>query len=100
MSTVEKLAPKAETPETAGATDLEREVAAASNVSIIDEDIERAKQLIGAATANNERQYVTCATEDAIRNFAVGYGDDNALFTDPDYAATSCWGGQIAPSIM
>ena len=68
--------------------------------TITDADIERARTLVGVDSANSEKQYLTSATEDAIRNFAVGYGDDNPLFTDPDYAARTRWGGQVAPAIM
>lgn len=37
------------------------------------------------------------ATRDTIRHYAWGIGDDNPLYTDPAYAATSCWGTIIAP---
>ena len=82
------------------AVDLEQEVLKASHAEITDADIERARALVGAYTANREQQYVTTASEDSIRNFAVGYGDDNPLFTDPDYAEQSPWGSQIAPPMM
>jgi hypothetical protein len=39
----------------------------------------------------------TTTTPDAIRHFVNGYGDDNPLFCDPDYAATTRWGGLIGP---
>ncbi|MBF9033337.1 hypothetical protein HKCCE2091_03720 [Rhodobacterales bacterium HKCCE2091] len=37
------------------------------------------------------------ATDDAIRRFALCIGDDNPVFTDPDYAARTHWGRMIAP---
>ena len=37
------------------------------------------------------------ATRDGIRHYANGFGDDNPLWCDPDYAATSRWGGIVAP---
>jgi acyl dehydratase len=37
------------------------------------------------------------ATRDGIRHYAYGFGDDNPLYTDPEYAAASRWGGIIAP---
>lgn len=43
------------------------------------------------------RPYVTTISPDAIRNYAVGVGDMNPLYLDPDYAATTRWGGPIAP---
>ena len=36
-------------------------------------------------------------TEDLIRIFCAGIGNSNPLYTDPDYAATTRWGGLIAP---
>ena len=36
-------------------------------------------------------------TWDGSRQFAFGYGDDNPLFCDPDYAAETRWGNLIAP---
>ncbi len=37
---------------------------------------------------------------DAIRRHCHMVEDDNPLFLDPDYAATSPWGGVIAPPVM
>ena len=37
------------------------------------------------------------ATEDSIRQYTHGYGDLNPLYTDPDYARGTRWGGVIAP---
>ncbi len=37
------------------------------------------------------------ATRDGIRHYAYGFGDDNPLWCDPEYAAASRWGGIIAP---
>jgi acyl dehydratase len=36
-------------------------------------------------------------TDDVIRRYALGVGDDNPLFVDPEYAAVSPWNGVIAP---
>jgi acyl dehydratase len=41
--------------------------------------------------------YNTEASRDAVRHFAHGIGDMNPLWQDPDYAATTRWGGIIAP---
>lgn len=43
------------------------------------------------------RQHNTVASADSIRQFANGCGDDNPLWNDPAYAATTPWGGLIAP---
>jgi acyl dehydratase len=37
------------------------------------------------------------ATRDGIRHYANGFGDDNPLWCDPEYAAKSRWGGIVAP---
>lgn len=37
------------------------------------------------------------ATEDLIRIFCAGIGNPNPLYTDPNYAKTTSWGGLIAP---
>lgn len=36
-------------------------------------------------------------TGDGVRHFVNGYGDDNPLYCDEDYAATTRWKGLIAP---
>ncbi|QKS00285.1 acyl dehydratase [Sphingomonas sp. CL5.1] len=72
----------------------------AVDYSITDEDIERQRQLLGFDQAASTREYIQTATEDNIRNFAHGCGDDNPLFCDPDYARGTRWGGVIAPGMM
>ncbi|MFO7162243.1 MAG: MaoC family dehydratase N-terminal domain-containing protein [Mycolicibacterium hassiacum] len=68
--------------------------------AIKDEDIERAKLLLGLdAPASIDEHHQVC-TVDTIRQFAIGYGDDNPLYTDPDYAAGTRWGGPIAPPMI
>jgi len=37
------------------------------------------------------------ASRDSIRHYAWGIGDDNPLWSDPDYASKTRWGGVIAP---
>lgn len=60
--------------------------------------IERFREKVGLDwpysrwTAWNEE-----ATRDGIRHYSYGYGDDNPLYTDPDHAAGTRWGGIIAP---
>jgi acyl dehydratase len=72
----------------------------AVDYEITDHDIERQRQLLGFDQAAKTREYIQVATEDNIRNFAHGCGDDNPLFTDPDYARKTRWGGIIAPGMM
>lgn len=37
------------------------------------------------------------ASRDGIRHYANGFGDDNPLWCDPEHAATTRWGGIVAP---
>lgn len=67
---------------------------------ITDHDIDRLRQLIGFEEASRTREYIQTASEDNIRNFAHGVGDDNPLFCDPDYARRTRWGGSVAPGMM
>jgi acyl dehydratase len=72
----------------------------ATDYSFKEEDIERAKALVGHYTASTQREHLTAATHDAMRNFARSYGDDNPLYNDEDYGAGTRWGGQIAPPMI
>jgi hypothetical protein len=51
----------------------------ATQYRITDDDIERAKLLLGVDIANKHREYIQTASYDAIRNFSVGAGNDNPL---------------------
>lgn len=68
--------------------------------AIKDEDIDRARLLVGLDAPTSFDEHHRSATPDGIRNFARGYGDDNPLFADPHYGARTRWGGQIAPPMM
>jgi acyl dehydratase len=72
----------------------------ATDFAFKEEDIERAKALVGIYAPSAAREHLTTATHDAMRNFARGYGDDNPLFTSEDYGATTRWGAQIAPPMI
>lgn len=72
----------------------------AVDYAITDEDIERQRKLLGFDQAAKTREYNQVATEDNIRNFAHGCGNDNPLHCDPDYAKKTRWGGLIAPGMM
>lgn len=67
---------------------------------ITDEDIARQQQLVGYMEPSKTREYIQTATEDNIRNWAIGIGDDNPLFCDPEYARGTRWGGVIATPMM
>lgn len=64
------------------------------------EDIERAKALVGVYHAETKREQFTRASPDIMRAFARSYGDDNPLFVDEEYGASTRWGGQIAPPMI
>jgi acyl dehydratase len=72
----------------------------AVDYAITDHDIERQQQLLGYMQAAKTREYIQTATEDTIRNFAHGTGNDNPLYCDPDYGRGSRWGSMIAPDMM
>jgi len=63
---------------------------------ITDEDIERAHAQIGIAVYERDEPWNKLPSGDAISHFAFGCGDDNPLFHDPAYGATTRWHGQIA----
>jgi acyl dehydratase len=63
---------------------------------ITDEALEELRQRIGKPFVR-PRPHVTEATIDSIRHWALGIGDGNPLFLDPEYAAGTKWGGIIAP---
>jgi acyl dehydratase len=80
--------------------ELEEEFERHTAAKLLDDDIGRARQLLGIDAASDAREYVSRASEDSIRNFAIGLGDDNPLFVDPAYGRATRFGGQIAPSSM
>ena len=69
---------------------------------ITDESVELMRRRIGYPNptlrtgAIDDPWNITC-TNDAVRRFAICIGDDNPLFTRPDYARNTRWGGVIAP---
>jgi len=72
----------------------------ATSAEIDDADIAKDRAALGVWAAARSQELISTATPEAIRNFAHGYGDDNPLYTDPDYGKATRWGGQIAPQIM
>jgi len=72
----------------------------AVDYAITDHDIDRQRQLLGYMQAAKTREYIQTATEDNIRNFAHGCGNDNPLHCEPAYARGTRWGSIIAPGMM
>jgi acyl dehydratase len=79
---------------------VEDEFKEAQKWLLTDEDIERAKIMLGHDSAEARDLYITDASENNIRNYAHGNGDDNPLYTDPTYGAKTRWGSMIAPPAM
>lgn len=67
----------------------------AFDYEIKDEDIERARLLLGLEAPQGSREYYSHVNPDGVRNFARGFGDDNPLFNDLDYGRYTRWGSQI-----
>lgn len=65
-----------------------------------DEDIARARELVGVYHAVRKREQFSRASPDVMRAFARSYGDDNPLFVDEYHGETTRWGGQIAPPMI
>ena len=82
------------------ATTTSEEFEKATDFRFKEEDIERARSLVGHWSPTGGREFLTRATPDAMRNFARSYGDDNPLFTSEDYGTTTRWGGQIAAPMI
>ena len=66
---------------------------------ITDDAVARLQARIGVErkSSNMHRAGVLRLTPETIRRFALGSGDDNPLYVDPDYARTSRYGTLITP---
>jgi acyl dehydratase len=58
------------------------------------------RQRIGARVRDDVPPYVWDCSVDTVRNFARGYGDDNPLYSDPEYARTGPRRGLVAPPLF
>ncbi len=67
---------------------------------ISDEGIEQLRARIGIAQPNPVPAHYLRPNSDAFRITARAYGDDNPLWSDPDYAKASRWGEPIAPPAL
>jgi acyl dehydratase len=75
--------------------ELEREFEKAIEYQLTDEDLERAQLLLGVDVPTRAQELHSRTSADLLRNWALGVGDDNPLYTDFDYGAGTRWGGQI-----
>jgi len=68
---------------------------------ITQEGLDDLRQRIGVKIGATAEPWCHEATRDNIRHYAHGIGDDNPLWCDPDYAATTPYGGIVAlPSFL
>lgn len=72
----------------------------ATDYQFREEDIDRARALIGHWAPSRAHEHLTTATYDSMRNFARSYGDDNPLYNTEEYGTTTRWGAQIAPPMI
>ena len=66
-------------------------------VGITDAAMDDLRKRIGVKIGRTLEPWCYEATRDNIRHYAHGIGDDNPLWCDPDYAASSPYGGIVAP---
>jgi acyl dehydratase len=64
---------------------------------ITDEAVAELRGRIGKPITRVTQPFYREINGDAARHFAFAIGDDNPLWTDPDYAARTRWGAQLAP---
>jgi len=64
-----------------------------------EETMEDVRQRIGIPVRYSPRSHNEISSTDSFRHFALGYGDDNPLYTELSYAAASSWGSSIAPPL-
>lgn len=64
---------------------------------LTDEGVARLRQRIGIYQKPPAKPHNYEVTWDGVRHFAIGYGDSNPLWCDPEYGKTTRWGGLIAP---
>ena len=62
--------------------------------------IEALSQRIGIPRRRRNRPHHEELTADSFRHYAMGYGDDNPVFCDSEYARCTRWGDVIAPPLF
>ena len=67
---------------------------------ITDAGVERLRSRIGLPEAHPQPPHYLRPNEDAFRHVAHAYGDDNPLWCDPGYGASTRWGSVIAPPLL
>ncbi|MYQ30624.1 MaoC family dehydratase N-terminal domain-containing protein [Streptomyces sp. SID4956] len=64
---------------------------------LTDAALERSRRRLGVPQRQHNPPHNYEVTWDGVRHFAYGYGDDNPLYSDPEYAAGTRWGSLVAP---
>lgn len=64
---------------------------------VTDQGLESLRKRIGVRIENTLEPWCHEATRDNIRHYAHGIGDDNPLWCDPGYAASTGFGDVVAP---
>jgi acyl dehydratase len=64
---------------------------------ITDDGVAELRRRIGVAHPHPQPPHYRFPNEDTFRHVAEAYGDDNPLWSDPDYATASVWGAPLAP---
>jgi acyl dehydratase len=64
---------------------------------LTDEGIAKLRLKVGIPQPKPTAPHNYEVTWDGTRHFAAGYGDDNPLWSDPEYGKTTRWGALIAP---
>ena len=67
---------------------------------ITEDGLARLRARIGIPEPNPQPPHYRCPGVDAFRHVAEAYGDDNPLWSDPEHAAATRWGGVIAPPAL
>jgi acyl dehydratase len=64
---------------------------------LTDDAFARSRLRLGVPRPQQNKPHNYEVAWDGVRHFAYGYGDDNPLYCDPDYAAGTRWGRLVAP---
>jgi acyl dehydratase len=64
-----------------------------------EETIAAVQHRIGIPVRRSVRMHNEICSVDSFRQFAQGYGDDNPLYCDPEYAQSSSWAAPLAPPL-
>jgi acyl dehydratase len=61
---------------------------------------EQLQQFVGQPISARESVAPDPVNQPMIRHWAAAFEDENPVYTDPDYAARTRWGGIVAPPLM